>query len=108
LEAWLDINPKTLAAGLDTGEIRPESIIDVRESNEWDYYHLPGTTHMPMNSIPSRLNELPKEEELYILCAHGIRSVYVCRYLHEQGYGNLRNISGGIASIALLNGFRYD
>jgi rhodanese-related sulfurtransferase len=108
LEPWLDIEPKSLLDKVTSGEVLPDQIIDVREQDEWEYYHLPNTVHIPMNSIPDRLQELSEDKEYYIMCGHGVRSVYVCRYLHEQGYGRLRNISGGIASIALLNGIRYD
>lgn len=108
MEAWTDVDPGKVKQMLESGELSPGRIVDVREQEEWEYYHLPGTRHIPMNTIPERLGELDPQEEWYVLCAHGVRSVYVSRYLHDKGYGRIRNITGGIASIALLNGIRYD
>jgi len=108
MEGWLDISAKQFVEGIEKGDIDPRRVIDIRELPEWEYYHLPGTVHMPMQTIPDRMAELAPEEEWYMLCAHGVRSVYACRYLHEKGYGLLRNVSGGIAAAALIQGFRYD
>jgi rhodanese-related sulfurtransferase len=48
-----------------------------------------------MNSVPGRLAELPKEQPIVVLCAHGSRSFGVTHYLREQGY-NALNLKGGI------------
>lgn len=108
MSGWRDISPKLLLDGLASGNIDPARVIDVREPHEWDYYHLPGTTHIPLQTIPEQLERLDPEAEWYILCAHGVRSVYACRYLHESGYGRLANVSEGIAAAARIQGFRYD
>ncbi len=106
--SWVDISAKQLLEGLKNGDIARERVIDVRELPEWEYYHLPGTVHMPLQTIPDRMEELPPDEAWYMLCAHGVRSVYACRYMHDKGYSALRNVSGGIAAAALIQGFRYD
>ncbi|MGO4539760.1 rhodanese-like domain-containing protein [Paenibacillus sp. 2TAB19] len=105
---WQDVAPEQLIAILESGEADASQIIDVRESYEWDYYHLEHTTLIPMNTIPGRLDELPTNKTLYIVCAHGVRSEAVCRYLEEQGYSDLRNVTGGMAAIASLRNFQYD
>ncbi|CAM4225198.1 rhodanese-like domain-containing protein [Paenibacillus tarimensis] len=107
-DEWEDISPVELFKRLEEGRVDTASIIDVREQEEWDYYHLPGTKHIPMSTIQESLQSLPKEREWYILCAHGVRSIHVCSYMSRQGYSRLRNITGGIAAAALLNGFQYD
>jgi rhodanese-related sulfurtransferase len=84
------------------------TVIDVREDWEWDYYHLEGIEWMPMQSIPARVQELPKDGPIYVLCAHGIRSASVCDYLHRVGYANAVNVIGGMAAVSALKGFRYD
>ncbi|MNH40150.1 thiosulfate sulfurtransferase [compost metagenome] len=61
-----------------------------------------------MSSLPQRLGELDETGPLYIVCAHGVRSEAVCRYLEEQGYSDLHNVTGGMSAIALLRGFQYD
>ncbi|WP_245948303.1 rhodanese-like domain-containing protein [Paenibacillus sambharensis] len=105
---WQDISPEELFKQLEEGRVEPASIIDVREQEEWDYYHLPGTRHIAMSVIHESLDDLSKDKEWYVLCAHGVRSMHVCSYMAGQGYSRLRNITGGIAAAALLNGFQYD
>ena len=108
MEQWTDVEPLAFASLMREGKLSAGQVIDVREQTEWDYYHLEHTTLMPMNTIPGRLDELPIDKTLYIVCAHGVRSVAVCRYLQERGFGGLRNVLGGMAALASLNGFQYD
>jgi len=105
---WNTIDAATLKVQMTDGKVAATQIIDVREPSEWDYYHIEGSTHIPMNTIPGRLDELSDEQPLYIVCAHGVRSEKVCRYLADQGYGNLTNVAGGMAAVSALEGFQYD
>lgn len=108
MELWKSANAEEVLTRLSAGEIAPDQIIDVREAEEWDYYRLEGTRWIPMNTIPQRLGELEDDKPLYIVCAHGVRSEAVCRYLSARGYGQLCNVEGGMAAVASLKGFRYD
>ncbi|WP_042162684.1 rhodanese-like domain-containing protein [Paenibacillus gorillae] len=108
MNEWQDISADELLKLMDEGKLQREQVIDVRELHEWEYYHLESSLLIPMNSIPHRLGELDDDKPLYIVCAHGVRSAAVCRYLQEQGYGSLHNVEGGMAAIALLQGFQYD
>ncbi|GGE11072.1 rhodanese-like domain-containing protein [Marinithermofilum abyssi] len=83
--------------GLDGSEM----ILDVREPEEWEVYRLNGAKLMPLQTLPFTLNELPKDRKMYILCAHGIRSVYACNYLSEQGFDAV-NVEGGMARVSLF------
>ncbi|GMK46257.1 hypothetical protein PghCCS26_33860 [Paenibacillus glycanilyticus] len=105
---WKELDPELLLRMLADGQIEPEQIIDVREAYEWDYYHLESSRLIPMNTIPYSLGTISDDKPLYIVCAHGVRSAAVCNYLEEQGYGNLHNVTGGMAAIASLQGFQYD
>lgn len=89
-------------------QLEQVTVLDVREPEEWDYYHLEGSVLMPMRHIPAKLNELPPDRPLYVICAHGVRSEMVCRYLRQQGFANAVNVEGGMAAVAELQGFRYD
>ena len=103
-----EIHPRDLLDMLESGAVERSRILDVRELHEWDYYHLEGTLHIPMNSIPERLDELPAEEDIYIMCAHGVRSMHVYMYLQNQGYTRLWNVTGGISAAASELGLQYD
>ncbi|WNQ09320.1 rhodanese-like domain-containing protein [Paenibacillus aurantius] len=83
-------------------------VLDVREIHEWNYYHLEGSHHMPMNTIPSRLGELPENETLYVICAHGVRSAVVCEYLLGHGFSDVKSVAGGMAAVSGMRGFAYD
>ena len=51
--------------------------------------------HMPMQTIPARLDELDKTRPIACLCHHGSRSMQVAAYLAEQGF-EVINVAGGI------------
>ena len=83
-------------------------ILDVREPYEWAQVHLPAdqgieVMHIPMNSVPERLAELPRERAIAVMCAHGNRSYGVTHYLREQGFA-AHNLTGGITRWAQSGG----
>jgi rhodanese-related sulfurtransferase len=102
------ILPDRFLQKMEQNELGDSIIIDVREPYEWDYYHLDEAKLLPMNSIPSRLHEIPQDQDIYMVCAHGVRSAVVCNFLIEQGYTRVINVEGGMAAIAELRNFRYD
>ena len=73
-------------------------LIDVREQWEYDEGHLPGIKLMPMNSIPNRLDEIPKDKFVVITCHTGNRSSQVTKFLRDKGFTNVHNMLGGIAA----------
>lgn len=71
-------------------------IIDVREDYELEETGtIKNSIHIPMDQIPDRLKEIPKDREIYILCRSGVRSYNVAAYLEERGY-DVTNLDGGI------------
>jgi rhodanese-related sulfurtransferase len=72
-------------------------ILDVREPGEFKMGHLEGAVNIPLNSLRSRMNELPRDREILTYCAVGQRSYYAARALRLNGF-NARNISGGFRS----------
>jgi rhodanese-related sulfurtransferase len=87
-----------LKAKLDRGET--PMIIDVREDWEYTLVHLPQAVHIPMNTIPQRMNQLDKNAEIVVQCHHGSRSWSVTAYLLQNGFTNVKNLTGGIDSWA--------
>jgi len=90
-----DISPSELRNHLETAETKP-LLLDVREPQEYARCHIEGSRHIPMNDIPSRLAELDPEQEIVVICHHGMRSRMVGDYLSRQGFGNIVNLRGGI------------
>jgi rhodanese-related sulfurtransferase len=103
-----NIHPKPFTDLLEQDAGEQIIVVDVREQHEWDYYHLDGSLLMPMNTIPGRMHEIPQDQEVYVICGHGVRSEIVCGYLRENGYDRVVNVDGGMAAVAYLRGFTYD
>lgn len=90
--------PAELAAHLAQGHT--PVLIDVREPWEANICRLPGAVLIPMRDLPARLNELNQEAETVVLCHHGVRSYHAARYLESRGFGDVINLSGGMAAWA--------
>lgn len=76
-------------------------MLDVRESFELDICRLKGALHIPMSLVPSNIDKLPKNQELVVLCHHGIRSAQIVGYLKQNGFDNVHNLDGGIHAWAM-------
>jgi len=73
----------------------PFVLLDVRESYEIEKASIDPHLHISMNTLPNRLNDLNKDDIIYVICHTGTRSWCVTRFLQEAGY-NAHNIRGGI------------
>jgi rhodanese-related sulfurtransferase len=72
-------------------------MLDVRENWELQLAALNRPfIHMPMQSIPGRLSELPVDGSIVCVCHHGMRSQQVAHFLSQQGFESVFNLSGGI------------
>ena len=102
------IHPQKFLEHVDRGQLQNSIIVDVREPYEWEYYHMEEAVLIPMQQIPHRLNELPEDKDVYLVCAHGVRSYRVAEFLQENGFDRVINVEGGMAAIGMLRGFQYD
>lgn len=75
-------------------------LLDVREPHEFEYAHIAGSILIPLSLIPLRIKELDPEQEIILICHHGMRSQQAAHYLQQQGFKNLVNLTGGIAAWA--------
>ncbi|AZN40688.1 rhodanese-like domain-containing protein [Paenibacillus albus] len=105
---WSNIKPESFLELVKSGQLTDDQIIDVREQEEWNFYHLEQGTLMPLSTFEESSEQISTEKPVYVICAHGVRSSAVCRYLSERGYGNLTNVVGGMAAVSSLEGFQYD
>jgi len=74
-------------------------IFDVRKEGEFTSEHVEGAHSTPLDFINDHIAEFPKEEEFYVHCAGGYRSVIAASILKARGYHNIVNVLGGFASI---------
>lgn len=90
-----EITPEELKQKLDRGE--QLVVLDVREPWEYDTAHLDGSTLIPMDQVPARVNqELDPEDHIVVLCHHGIRSANVAACMLQQGFERVQSLRGGI------------
>jgi len=73
-------------------------LLDVRTVSEWDEYHIDGAIHIPLPRLPRRLDQLPKEEPLAVICGGGYRSSIAASLLERNGFRHPQNVMGGIAA----------
>src|ERR1700712_1425029 len=71
------------------------TVLDVREPVEWQHGRIDGAVHVPMGEVPARLDELPQDTQLLVVCKVGGRSAQVTAWLQQQGYDAV-NLSGGM------------
>lgn len=78
------------------------TVLDVREPDETRLAPFAGALEIPMGEVPSRLNEIDPDEEIVVLCHHGIRSGRVAAFLDQQGFRRVANLTGGIDAWSLF------
>jgi rhodanese-related sulfurtransferase len=71
-------------------------LLDVREPEELATASIPWATAIPMGQIPVRMNELPRDKPIVVMCHHGARSDRVAQFLNANGYDDAVNLDGGI------------
>lgn len=81
-------------------------VIDVRESHEVAQGTIPGATHIPLKTLPFRLDEVDSDKPVVFLCHSGQRSAHACMFMEQQGYKNTINLRGGVLSWA-YSGFAF-
>jgi rhodanese-related sulfurtransferase len=92
------VDVKEAAARADADEPGGPVILDVREPDEFTTVRVDGSAHLPMSVFVQRIAELPKDRQLLVLCATGVRSAAVTGYLLRSGWSDVANIDGGITA----------
>ncbi len=71
-------------------------VLDVRTQGEWDEYHAPNTTLIPLDQLPTRVNELPQDQEIVVICRSGNRSQVGRDILLDAGFEQVTSSAGGL------------
>ncbi|MFP4322967.1 MAG: rhodanese-like domain-containing protein [Anaerolineales bacterium] len=90
------ISPQELKARLDAGE--DIVVIDVRMPYELDITQLDFAEHIVLDELPERMQEVPQDKPVVVVCRSGGRSQQACMFLATRGWepSNLYNLEGGI------------
>ncbi len=75
---------------------RAVKLVDVREQHEWDICHIEGAVLIPSSEFDQRLNELDPNDEIYLYCYKGTRSMKALKKLYGAGFRHIKSIEGGI------------
>jgi rhodanese-related sulfurtransferase len=88
-----EVGPIVAGERLDAGEAL---ILDVREPEELQQVSVTGALHIPLGDLHYRLEEIPRDRDVYVLCHVGQRSAIATEFLRHLGHERVWNIRGGI------------
>lgn len=70
--------------------------LDVRSQEEWNDFHVENAALIPLEQLPERLNELPKDKLIVVVCSAGGRSATGRDLLLDAGFTQVTSLSGGL------------
>jgi rhodanese-related sulfurtransferase len=91
---YKSISPKELSERLAKGE--NVKFIDVREPAEYETARVEQAELLPLSRFEEWIGSLEPEDEIVVMCHHGVRSANVCMFLVRNGFENVSNLEGGI------------
>ena len=71
-------------------------VLDVRTPAEWEKFHVPGATLIPLDELEARLDEIPVDREVVVMCRSGNRSAAGRDILRQAGFEQVTSMAGGI------------
>jgi rhodanese-related sulfurtransferase len=78
----------------DTGD---GVVLDVREPFELAVENVEGAVNIPLGQLRARLDELPRDKPIHVICRSAQRAYYATRMLMQHDF-DARNVSGGMLS----------
>ena len=75
-------------------------VVDVREPDEYEIAHVNGVPLFPLSTLAERFTELDPNQQYYLHCKSGVRSLRALEFLREQGFKHLKSVKGGISAWA--------
>ena len=71
-------------------------LLDVRTQEEWDEFHAPQATLIPLDELASRVSEVPSDQEIVVICRSGNRSQVGRDTLLDAGFTSVTSVDGGM------------
>jgi hydroxyacylglutathione hydrolase len=87
------IDPRELARRIDSGD--PPVVLDVRDADEFDRGHIPGSIHIPYGALGDRLEQLGPNDRIAAVCSGGKRSGLAASILQRAGFENVLHVADG-------------
>ena len=73
-------------------------VLDVREPSEYRQGRVPGVIHIPLGELVARVDEVPRDRPLAVICGHGQRSLGATEFLLRAGFEDVASVAGGTAA----------
>lgn len=80
------------------------TLIDVREVDEYVAGHIPTAVNIPLSTLEDNIEKFRDEDDVYLVCQSGRRSLNACEYLHDYDIVNVVNVVGGTSGWAAAGG----
>jgi rhodanese-related sulfurtransferase len=71
-------------------------VLDVRTLEEWNEFHAPDSTLIPLDQLASRINEVPRDRQIVVVCRSGNRSQQGRDILLNAGFEQVTSMTGGL------------
>ena len=78
--------------------LQPPLVVDVRSEREWQEKRIEGSTNIPLSRLQERLDELPRDRPLAVLCASGYRAAIALSVLQLAGFDRVSDLVGGLGA----------
>jgi rhodanese-related sulfurtransferase len=99
---WAMLNSSPEIERLHINDVRPHDdstyLLDVREPEEYAHGHVPGAANIPQAELALRLDEIPRDRPITVICQTGMRSFKSAQFLVQQGFQNVRSVDGGTSA----------
>jgi glyoxylase-like metal-dependent hydrolase (beta-lactamase superfamily II)/rhodanese-related sulfurtransferase len=98
--AMLTTSPQVPEVECNALEGRPPDalLLDIREPGEYAHGHVAGAINLPQADLASRLNEVPRDRPVLLLCERGVRSYRAAQFLIQMGVNRVASVRGGTAA----------
>jgi hydroxyacylglutathione hydrolase len=90
------VTPAEAAAAIESAT--PPLVLDIRNPKEWQQAHIEGSLNLPLNRLPDRVGEIPRDQPVLVHCAGGYRSSIAAGLLQRNGIDRLTELIGGIGA----------
>jgi rhodanese-related sulfurtransferase len=97
----MKINSESMVSGLEQGLIQ---MVDIRFKEETDAWRMGFGIHIPLNELPSRLDEIDKDKIIVTACPHKDRAILAMAYLRTKGYNSKYLVDGLLGLAEFLRG----
>jgi glyoxylase-like metal-dependent hydrolase (beta-lactamase superfamily II) len=74
------------------------TVLDVRETDEFQSGHIEGALHLPLGNLPAEVARVPRDRPVIVYCGHGERASTGASILEAAGFPDLINLDGGISA----------